>query len=509
MILFCVILLVPRATLISYANTPSLSAEELLGKIVSSEKAIHDAQAECIFFEPDTNMPLMYFHWGYEGGKEFIAGIRFSRAEDNRGYKASDKSKYSLNGKQHSYHFREEMQSGLKQGGIGPLSLFDSDRFRMYMTPNSLLGFDVTCGIRQSFGQALKEARKTMLRKKPEEIDGHSCLVLEAIGIEDTERTLDVRSWIDTSRDFRPLKVEIFYSTDVNEEYERFTKIFRKIYDIKLKKINGIWFPIEGRRDTFSTREILPNELKGMTEEQAVHRFSQEELKGLAQKIRYEQVLSVPTRKLQVDMASVKINQGIPPEKFVIKFPPGCEVWDNIRNTKYIVGSQDYAGEDVSPVDIRLSGLKRFAPAALMDMIYPDSLIGISLPDLEHLQINIEDEQIKGKMILVCFWDMEQRPSRNCIIQLARQAEQLKEKGVTIVAIQSAKIDQTALNDWVKKYNIPFAVGMIAGDEEKTRFEWRVKSLPWLILTDRKHIVRAEGFGLSELDEKIKQVSGE
>jgi hypothetical protein len=65
------------------------------------------------------------------------------------------------------------------------------------------------------------------------------------------------------------------------------------------------------------------------------------------------------------------------------------------------------------------------------------------------------------------------------------------------------------LNDWVKKYNIPFAVGMIAGDEEKTRFEWRVKSLPWLILTDRKHIVRAEGFGLSELDEKIKQVSGE
>jgi peroxiredoxin len=110
-------------------------------------------------------------------------------------------------------------------------------------------------------------------------------------------------------------------------------------------------------------------------------------------------------------------------------------------------------------------------------------------------------------MILVCFWDMEQRPSRNCIMQLAKQAEQLKEKGVTIVAIQSTNVDEAALNEWIKKYNIPFAVGMVAGEEEKTRFEWGVKSLPWLILTDRQHIVRAEAFGLAELDEKIKAIT--
>jgi len=33
-----------------------------------------------------------------------------------------------------------------------------------------------------------------------------------------------------------------------------------------------------------------------------------------------------------------------------------------------------------------------------------------------------------------------------------------------------------------------------------------VKSLPWLILTDKEHIVIAEGFGLDELDEKIKEI---
>ena len=29
------------------------------------------------------------------------------------------------------------------------------------------------------------------------------------------------------------------------------------------------------------------------------------------------------------------------------------------------------------------------------------------------------------------------------------------------------------------------------------------KSLPWLILTDKNHVVTAEGFAVSELDEKI------
>jgi hypothetical protein len=136
----------------------------------------------------------------------------------------------------------------------------------------------------------------------------------------------------------------------------------------------------------------------------------------------------------------------------------------------------------------------------------PVSLIDKVSPSFDSIKIDFSPEQAKDRMILVCFWDMEQRPSRNCIMQLAKQAEQLKEKGVTIVAIQSTNVDEAALNEWIKKYNIPFAVGMVAGEEEKTRFEWRVKSLPWLILTDRKHIVRAEGFMLSELDGNLKQI---
>ena len=47
---------------------------------------------------------------------------------------------------------------------------------------------------------------------------------------------------------------------------------------------------------------------------------------------------------------------------------------------------------------------------------------------------------------------------------------------------------------------------MIQDDAEKVKFTWSVKSLPWLILTDKNHIAQTEGFNLSELDEKIKEI---
>ena len=136
----------------------------------------------------------------------------------------------------------------------------------------------------------------------------------------------------------------------------------------------------------------------------------------------------------------------------------------------------------------------------------PPSLIGRPLPELKDLKIDLPPADVKDKMVLVCFWDMQQRPSRYCVNQLAKQAEQLKQKGIIVVAVQSSTIDENTLNQWVKKYKIPFAVGMIAGDEEKTRFAWGIRSLPWLILTDRKHVIRSGGFAINALNEKIEAI---
>ena len=136
-------------------------------------------------------------------------------------------------------------------------------------------------------------------------------------------------------------------------------------------------------------------------------------------------------------------------------------------------------------------------------------LLDKPLPELKDIKIDISPIDTNNKMILVCFFDMDQRPSRNCLRQLSTKAQELKAKDVVVVAIQTSKIDDSYLNEWVEKNNIPFPAGMIEGDEEKIRFTWGVRFLPWLILTDNKHIVRAEGFSISELGNKYKLVSGE
>ena len=175
----------------------------------------------------------------------------------------------------------------------------------------------------------------------------------------------------------------------------------------------------------------------------------------------------------------------------------------NISGRTRLYGNIETEGgaTDVKVVISERPSTSRYVPKR------PPSLVGRPLPELKDLKIEISSADLSDKMLLLCFWDMQQRPSRNCIMRLAKQAEQLKQKGVVVVAVQASKVNENALNEWMKKYNIPFPVGMVQGDEEKTRFTWGARSLPWLILTNPQHIVRAEDFRLSELDEKINDIN--
>jgi len=136
--------------------------------------------------------------------------------------------------------------------------------------------------------------------------------------------------------------------------------------------------------------------------------------------------------------------------------------------------------------------------------IKPLVLVGKPLPDFEGIQIEFDVGQAQDRMMLLCFFDMDQRPSRNCIMQLANQADWLKEKGITVVAIHAAKVEQAKLDEWARENKITFPVGMIPEQEEQIRFDWGVKLLPWLILTDKRHIVTTEGFVMNELDNIIQ-----
>ena len=136
-------------------------------------------------------------------------------------------------------------------------------------------------------------------------------------------------------------------------------------------------------------------------------------------------------------------------------------------------------------------------------------LTGRALPSFNDIKINLDTSQTKGKIILVCFFDMEQRPARNCIIQLNKQAQQLSQQGVTVVGIQAADVDIKAFNTWVEDSDFEFPIGLIEGDVDEIKFNWSIQVLPWLILTDNKHIVRAEGFSIIDLGNRLNQIDDE
>ena len=139
----------------------------------------------------------------------------------------------------------------------------------------------------------------------------------------------------------------------------------------------------------------------------------------------------------------------------------------------------------------------------------PESLVGKSLPELKMFHLDLSQESTQDKRILVCLFDMNQRPSRRCISRLNEQIRQLTDKGIAVVGIQAVKVENTTFDDWIKSSSISFPVGLISTNIEEVKFDWGVRSLPWLILTDTEHIVTAEGFGIDELDEKLPQANAE
>jgi hypothetical protein len=160
-----------------------------------------------------------------------------------------------------------------------------------------------------------------------------------------------------------------------------------------------------------------------------------------------------------------------------------------------------YAQAEGGATDVRITIAEQRRPQA-----YPPrrgaALKGKPLPPLKDLGIELPADA-EGKMLLVCFWDMGQRPSRSCLMQLAAQSAALREKGVEVVAVHAAKVDGGVLSQWLKENKVSFAGGMIVGDIEKARLAWGAASLPHLILTDKKHTVIAEGFSAGDLDKQI------
>lgn len=131
------------------------------------------------------------------------------------------------------------------------------------------------------------------------------------------------------------------------------------------------------------------------------------------------------------------------------------------------------------------------------------SLVGKPLPDLQPTGVELAPEHAQGQRLLVCLWDTFQRPSRHCVGVLAERAAWLQRNGVTAVAVHASPVEAAVLRDWTDRLGASFANGMLKDAEESAREAWGARGLPWLILTDRDHVVRAEGFDPSEIEQLL------
>ena len=132
------------------------------------------------------------------------------------------------------------------------------------------------------------------------------------------------------------------------------------------------------------------------------------------------------------------------------------------------------------------------------------SLLGKPLPGLTDFGLRSAFALAGGKHVLVCVWDVNQRPSRNCVQKLSKRAKWLAGRDVYVVLTQTPAMPDRMMLDWLRKYKITCPVGNVRIGPDALSKTWGVQSLPWLILTDKQHIVRAEGFVITELDEKLK-----
>jgi len=133
-------------------------------------------------------------------------------------------------------------------------------------------------------------------------------------------------------------------------------------------------------------------------------------------------------------------------------------------------------------------------------------LKGKSLPDLA--TVNLASNAVPaGKPLVLCLFDLEQRPSRRCVRLLAEQHDALKEKGLAVLAVQAVATTAEALQTWKDASPVPFPVGYVPDKSDRTKWASGVESLPWLILADAQGCVIAEGFALDELDAKLKALA--
>ena len=313
---------------------------DVVSALIESERKIRDVQAHFSAVHLEKEFLSYEYDWGNQGGKEFMRGrenyTQTMNPDDTKVYNRVD-TETAFDGEK-TYFWRHDLaHKELGRPSRGAVSPLEGSVFKYVLTPNVLMGFSIHEKGRLSCGEAIAQADSYSVCDQLEIIDGHPCYVVEVRGVERdpevSDLVWDARVWLDSERDLRPLKVESYYGGV--EGKNKFAILHKRIDAIKLKKINGIWFPVEGVGWNFAIESVEPPSGISREEFSALPTAEQRRLGTF-------KIMKEPyTRKVEVDPNSIKINDGLEAEKFTVKFPLGCRVYDEFTQTSYVVGGKD------------------------------------------------------------------------------------------------------------------------------------------------------------------------
>ncbi len=313
------------------------------------------------------------------------------------------------------------------------------------------------------------EAKHISLRPEPEILNGSPCYVVEA----DTKRG-KFTIWFDSEHGYHParIKAKMGIGDDIGDPgsphiitKEEGIEREYTLDNVRFEKIDNFWIPMEADYK----RIVVLGKENGFSNSQNHFKITKITLNPDHEALNS---FGNPIKNPDLDK---ELNNG------TILFIHGLKcVW---QDGKVV----DSIGKEVN---IEYQG--------------PKVVVGQALPDLSEFNFKIDPQIIQNRMILVCFWDMNQRPSRNAILSLNKQANSLLEKGLYMVFIHAGAVEEKTFTSWLKRNEIKPPAGISRDVLPEFGYSWGVKSLPWLILTDKNHIVTAEGFGIAELEEKIK-----
>jgi protocatechuate 3,4-dioxygenase beta subunit len=163
-----------------------------------------------------------------------------------------------------------------------------------------------------------------------------------------------------------------------------------------------------------------------------------------------------------------------------------------------MTGTNSTTAAQAGDKDVTIIVAKQFTPGTPYAR-----LTGRPLPKLDTVGLAIDDAP-EGKAMVVCFFDMDQRPSRRAVTLLTGKSEELKRRNVAVVLVQAVPVSEDALKAFAGRNKLPFPLGAIKDRPDERRAPWGARTLPWLILTDAAHMVKAEGFPVEELDARLE-----